>query len=119
MVQELVIQHLDNLVHQGLYHGFFLDRVRFPSPSADPINNLTCFCEYCRRKAAEYDLDMEEIRQEILHSTREEKGRITLVKALLSGGLEFEQAKQSPRLDQFLASRKQSILEFLATSHKP
>jgi hypothetical protein len=115
MVQETVIQHLDNLIHQGLYQGFFLDRIRFPSPSADPINNLTCFCEYCHRAAAEYDLDLEEVRWEILRSTREESGRITLVKTLLSAGLAPEQAEQNPRINQFLAFREICILEFLVT----
>jgi hypothetical protein len=114
-VQEMVIQHLDNLVHQGLYQGFFLDRFRFPSPSSDPISNLACFCESCHHKAAEYGLDLEEIRREILRSTLEEKGRITLVRALLSAGLSPEQAEQNSMIVQFLAFRKRCILEFLAT----
>lgn len=113
-VQEMVFEHLDNLAHQGLYQGFFLDRVRFPSPSADPLNDLTCFCEHCCRKAAGYGLELEEIRQAILHSTQEEEGRITLVNALLSGGQAPEKAGWIPGLDQFIAFRKQSVLEFLA-----
>ena len=114
-VQEQVAVHLDNLVHQGLYQGFFLDRLRYPSPSADPIHDLTCFCEYCRRKAAEYGLDLEEIRQEILRTIRSDNGSTTLIKALLSGKPEPESAYQTPSIDQFLTFRKRSILGFLSS----
>jgi hypothetical protein len=114
-VQEAVTTHLGNLVGQGLYHGFFLDRVRFPSPSTDPINNLTCFCEFCRRKAADSGLDLDEIRQEILHTSLEEKRRINLVKMLLSRDSEPDHTDHISGLVQFLAFRRQSILEFLAT----
>jgi hypothetical protein len=115
-VQEAVNQHLSDLVGQGVYQGFFLDRVRFPSPSANPIDNLACFCEFCHRKAAEYGCDLEEIRQAILRSTKDEKGHLTQVQALLSGMLESEQAEQLPKLVQFLSFRKHSILELLATT---
>jgi hypothetical protein len=118
-VQEKLSEHLDNLIHQGLYQGFFLDRVRFPSPSADPINNLACFCEYCQHKAAVQGLDLEEIRQEIMRSYQKENGPITLVKALLMGELGAEQTKLSRKISQFLAFRKQSISEFLAIVSQP
>ena len=117
-VQEAVISHLGDLVRQGLFQGFFLDRVRFPSPAQDPLNHLTCFCEHCRHKAAEMDLDLEGIRQEILRSTHQENGRISLVKALLSGDAESDQADQIRGLAQFLAFRKHSILDFLTNVTK-
>ena len=118
-VQDAIYKRLDKLVRQGIYQGVFLDRVRFPSPSTDPINNLTCFCEHCQRKAAEYDMDLEEIRLEILRSTLEEQGHITLVKALLTGKPEPEQAEHSPRLGQFLAFRKRSVRDLLAYISQP
>lgn len=113
-VQDAVIKHIDDLVHQGLYQGFFLDRLRFPSPSADPIHDLTCFCEHCRLKAAEYDLDLEGIRLEILRSAQQESGRTAVVKTLLSGKPEPEQAEFGSGFSQLLAFRKHSIRDFLA-----
>lgn len=118
-VQDTIYNHLDELVRQGIYQGFFLDRVRFTSPSTDPISSLACFCEHCQRKAAEYDMDLEGIRQEILHNTLEPEGCITLVKALLAGKPEPEQAEQSPRLGQFLAFRKRSVRDFLTFISQP
>jgi len=112
-MQDAIYEHLDKLIHQGIYQGFFLDRARFPSPSADPINNLACFCEHCQRKAAEDGMDLEGIRQEILRNTLEPEGRIALVKALLAGKPEPEQAEQSSGLGQFLAFRKRSVQDIL------
>ena len=118
-VQDAIYRHLGKLIRQGIYQGFFLDRVRFPSPSTDPINSLACFCEHCQRKAAEYDIDLEGIRQEILRSTLEQEGRISLVKTLLTGKPKLEQAEQSPRLGQFLTFRKRSVRDFLALISQP
>ena len=84
-VQEAVVTYLDHLVRQGLYQGFFLDRVRFPSPSSDPINDLGCFCEHCQHKAALVGLDLGQIRADILAQTKKQKGRLSLVETLLSG----------------------------------
>jgi len=118
-VQEAIYNHLDGLVRQGIYQGFFLDRVRFPSPSTDPINSLSCFCEHCQRKAADYDIDLAGIRQEILRNTLVVNGRISLIKTLLSGRLEPEQDELSLRLAQFLTFRQRSVRDFLALISQP
>jgi len=118
-VQDALYTHLDELVHQGIYQGFFLDRVRFPSPSADPINSLACFCEHCQGKAAEYDIDLEGIRQEILQIILGPEGRISLVQALLSGKPEPGGAEQDLRVDQYLAFRKRSVQGFLECISEP
>ncbi len=117
-VQAAMISHIADLIRQGLFQGFFLDRVRFPSPAQDPLNQLTCFCEHCRLKAAQMDLDLEGIRQEIFRSTRQENGRISLVKALLSADAGSDQADQIRGLAQFIAFRKHSILDFLTNVTK-
>jgi hypothetical protein len=113
-MQEAVTTHLGNLVSQGLYQGFFLDRIRFPSPSVDPINDLSCFCEYCRHKAAQYGLDLERIKLDLLSSTIDEKNCLSLVKSLLTGKADPERTDQSPSIEQFLEFRKKSITDFLA-----
>jgi hypothetical protein len=112
--QEAIYKHLVKLVRLGLYHGFFLDRVRFPSPSADPVNDLACFCEHCQRKAADDGLDLVKIQGEILRQTLDEKGRTSLINALLSGKTEPEYSDQSLAFNQFIAFRKRSVRDFLA-----
>jgi hypothetical protein len=113
-VQEAVIKHINNLVRKGVYQGFFLDRVRFPSPSLDPLNDLACFCEHCLRKAAGDGLDLKGIQAEILQQTSQEKGRKTLSKTLLTGKADPENPDQSLVFSQFLAFRKRSVTDFLA-----
>ncbi len=118
-MREALSHHLESLVHQGIYQGFFLDRIRFPSPASDPSNHLTCFCEYCRQKAAGVGLDLEKIRQEILSQIASESGRIALVKAVLSGKVERADADQSQALRRLIAFRKNNISEFLAFISRP
>jgi hypothetical protein len=43
----------------------FLDRIRYPSPSADPARLLACFCDDCRRAASGEGLDLEATGQQI------------------------------------------------------
>ncbi len=118
-VQEAVVKHINNLVRQGQYQGFFLDRVRFPSPSSDPINELACFCEYCQHKAALVGLDLGQIRQDILAQTKKYKGRLSLVKSLLSGETGPVNSSQGQAVSQWLAFRKRSICDFLTIVSQP
>ncbi len=118
-VQEAVASHLDHLVRQGLYQGFFLDRVRFPSPSADPINDLGCFCEHCIRKAALVGLDLGQIRTDILAQTKKQEGRLSLVKTLLSGKADPANSGPWQAISQWLAFRKHSVCDFLTSISQP
>lgn len=118
-VQEAVYEHMVKLIRQEVYQGFFLDRVRFPSPSTHPIDDLACFCEHCHRKAADEGLDLGRIRKEILRQTLDEKGRITLIKTLLSEKPDSEDPDQSHVISQFLAFRKSSVRDFLAFIAQP
>jgi hypothetical protein len=118
-VQEAALTHMEDLVHQGLYQGFFLDRVRFPSPAVDPINDLTCFCEHCRHKASGDGLDLQQIRTEILRSTLQESGRIALIKELLSGRSNISQNGSSTGISQWLEFRKKSVVNFLTMISQP
>jgi hypothetical protein len=118
-VQEAVSTHLDHLGHQGLYQGFFLDRVRFPSPSSDPINDLGCFCQYCQRKAALVGLDLSHIRVDILAQTKEQKGRLSLIETLLSGMANPANSSEWQAVSQWLAFRERSVCDFLACISQP
>ena len=65
-VRDAVLAHLRQIVRRGEYDGFFLDRIRYPSPAADPTRLLACFCDDCRRVAAEEGLDLDGARQRIV-----------------------------------------------------
>jgi hypothetical protein len=118
-VQEAVYKQLIKLVRQGVYQGFFLDRVRFPSPSTNPASDLGCFCEHCQRKAAEVGLDLGNVQRGILQQIQDEKGRISLTNSLLSGQTNPEDSDQALVVRQFLAFRKRSVRDFLALIVQP
>lgn len=114
-VQEAVSTQLQQLIRQGLYQGFFLDRVRFPSPTTDPVGHLGCFCEHCRRKAAGFGLDLEQTQAVILEHTRQEAGNITLVQTLLGVMTECPDEALNTSLLPYLEFRKRSVTDFVAT----
>jgi hypothetical protein len=61
-VQEWIAERLEVVLARGVYQGVFLDRMRWPSPAEDPGIRLACFCEQCRRLAADSGLDLERVR---------------------------------------------------------
>jgi hypothetical protein len=64
-VREAVLRHLRDALERGDYAGVFLDRIRYPSPAADPSRLLACFCDDCQRAAWAEGLDLEATRQRI------------------------------------------------------
>jgi hypothetical protein len=118
-VQAAIHQRLEALLREGLYQGFFLDRVRFPSPSSAPLKDLGCFCEHCQRKAACSGLDLERIRTAILEQVNTEKGRISLVQALLGGWVSSAGEPRPDWLQLFLDFRTQSVRDFIDMLSRP
>jgi len=57
-VQAATSAHLQQVMRLGIYDGIFLDRIRFPSPAANPAAWLACFCEKCHEAAGEIGLDL-------------------------------------------------------------
>jgi hypothetical protein len=117
-VRDAILHRMEDLLRDGLYQGFFLDRVRFPSPAVDPINDLGCFCDHCRHKATTHGLDLERLRSIILEHALEEKGRISLVQALLGGRVGYADESLSKWLNNFFEFRKQSIQDFVALVYR-
>lgn len=117
-VRDAILHRMEDLLRDGLYQGFFLDRVRFPSPAVDPINDLGCFCDHCRHKATTHGLDLERLRSIILEHALEEKGRISLVQALLGGRGGYADEGLSKWLNNFFEFRKQSIQDFVALVYR-
>lgn len=113
-VQETIHRRLEDLLREGAYQGFFLDRVRFPSPAMDPLNNLGCFCEHCRRKAAGFGIDLERIRGVLLQLAGKEQGRLALVQSLLGGKSHSIDQASAEMLHAFFGFRFQSVTDFIA-----
>jgi len=57
-VFEAALEHLRHAIRRHQYQGVFLDRIRYPSPAADPGRFLACFCPDCRRAAAAEGFDL-------------------------------------------------------------
>ena len=64
-VADFLSERVEGVADSGLFQGIFLDRIRFPSPSVDPIRDLACFCKHCTRLAADAGLDLESIHRYI------------------------------------------------------
>jgi hypothetical protein len=99
--RDAMLKRLHAVLHDGPYQGVFLDRIRFPSPAADPVGALACFCPDCHRVAAHEGLDLESARQRVLALAHDP----LLVQALLAGG--------DPMLEPLLAFRRRTITRFV------
>lgn len=80
--QQLFTSRIEAVVRRGLYQGLFLDRIRFPSPAANPADFLGCFCEDCRRAAKAEGFDLEQARRHLDAMLAESGGRTRLVRGL-------------------------------------
>lgn len=118
-VQAAVLQRVKELLREGMYQGFFLDRIRFPSPAADLLNDLGCFCEHCCHKAESLGLDLATLRKEIVDLTSKEQGRLSLVRCLLNNPTSPSVSKVSVALDAFINFRLQTITDFVNSISKP
>ena len=102
-VRTAILTHVADLAHSGIYDGIFLDRMRYPSPAADPVNSLTCFCEHCHTAAHEYGLDLENIRHSLVDAKEKHLLRV------LSGD------KIQP-LSDFFDFRQHTITQFISAT---
>jgi hypothetical protein len=112
-VQAAAEDRMKTLLKEGLYQGFFLDRVRFPSPTKNPLDDLGCFCKYCHQKAAAIGLDLALVRKTIIDRDQTSKGRFSLMQTLMGGmapGLPFESSRL---LLAFMKFRSQSVADFV------
>lgn len=84
--------------------GLFLDRIRWPSPSVDPVAELACFCAACRGRASADGLDLGAVAGQLAILEASADGRRTLLRALLQGG-------GPDPLDRFLAWRAKRMTD--------
>ncbi len=107
------MQSLESLVRSGMYQGFFLDRIRFPSPAGNPLIDLGCFCKYCQIKASEYGLELGEVKKKVLGAAQGGMKILALVRTLLTGEAGHVQADCVSSLSDFIVFRKKCITDFL------
>ena len=113
-VQEAISRRLETLVKSDLYQGFFLDRIRFPSPAADPLNNLGCFCEHCRTKAAGLGLDLEAVRRALILLAQDPDAIMSVALALLGTQPSFPDHPSGTLMKEFFDFRADSVSDLTA-----
>jgi hypothetical protein len=112
-VREAVVEHVRDVLRGRRYQGFFLDRIRYPSPAPDPSRFLACFCKDCRRAAWEEGLDLGDVQRRVRSLLATPEGARDLVDALLgclpggSGDLDIK------ALRAFLRFRAGSVSRFV------
>lgn len=105
-VQDFVLARLEKVLQRGVYQGLFLDRIRFPAPFADPVNQFGCFCPACQQKARSLDFSL--LRATLEELAQDDTGRKHLVERLFT-----EEGNSTSLISAFLAFRKQSILNLV------
>jgi hypothetical protein len=116
--RKAVLQYLSDVIAPGYYQGVFLDRMRFPSPAADPARDLACFCEDCHRVAWQVGVDLAHVQRHIRQLLATPEGqRVTLGALLAPPGRPEAQSAPEP-LAQFLTFRQHSISECVIAAAK-
>jgi hypothetical protein len=108
-VREAVLQHLDDALSSGFFQGVFLDRIRFPSPAADPARDLACFCDDCTRAAESAGVDWTQVRARTSELLQTPEGRRTILRRFLSAEARSVASPDSEALNQLAAFRCRSI----------
>ena len=83
-VREAALHHLYKVLQPGHYQGVFLDRIRYPSPAANPSSLLACFCEDCHRAASAEGLDLEAARRHIRSLVATPEHALSFARTLLA-----------------------------------
>ncbi len=110
---EANLRHLDDLINPGVYEGFFLDRVRYPSPTIGIPDALGCFCVSCKKAASANGFSLSDVQQLITGLLGDKKGTINLVRALF-GKYEHLDSSACNLLTRFFLFRTESIARFAA-----
>jgi hypothetical protein len=112
-VQDWIAERLESEALRGMYQGFFLDRMRFPSPAVGFPGTLACFCQTCRRIAYDSGLDLESVRRFLGDALAHTGGSARIIGAL------FKHHEESPTLlKDFLDFRTHTITRVVHTPAK-
>ncbi len=100
-----LLDHLADILRSGIYDGIFLDRMRYPAPTRDLNNSLSCFCPSCQKAAREVDLDLNRVRLKIGKLISTTKGRCELLRSLLTPGSVDHSSDEENPIAKFLTFR--------------
>jgi len=85
--REAVFRHLEDALSAGFFQGVFLDRIRFPSPAADPARAPACLCDDCARAAKSAGVDWKRVRARISELFQTPEGKRTIISRFLAAGV--------------------------------
>jgi hypothetical protein len=77
------LRRLEVAIDRGAWDGVFLDKIRWPSPTRDPTDDLACFCDDCSSMSAEAGVDLEAVARYVEHAAATPVGRVDLLAELL------------------------------------
>lgn len=112
-VLEAVLVRVREVLENGVYHGMFLDRIRFPSPMEYPEQKLACFCNDCKNAAKAEDLDLESVRSSILKLLANADSIQQFVHILLDPEAEVSMDSDCRAITSFQKFRTRSINRFV------
>jgi hypothetical protein len=112
-VRTAVLDHLHRLVTRGAYDGVFLDRIRYPSPAADPARRLACFCTDCHRAAAADGLNLQDAQRSIKQLLAEPKQILSFLCASLGPDSIEPSDPDITLLRAFFEFRERSVTTFV------
>jgi hypothetical protein len=112
-VREAALDHLRSVIAPGDFDGVFLDRIRLPSPAADPSRWLACFCDDCRHAAAAYGLNLKTVRRAIGRLLENPERVAAFLGAILGSGKIDSADRDVAQLGAFLDFRDQSVTAFV------
>ncbi len=108
-----ILQNLNAAIAGGYYRGVFLDRIRFPSPAADIMNQLGCFCEACQAAARDAGLDLEAVQRALNGAGAGREQRHAVVATLLGASSDPDMEAAVEPLRRMLQFRERSISRFV------
>ena len=114
-VREAALSHLRDVLRRGDYQGVFLDRIRYPSPAADPARLLACFCDDCCRVASAEGFDLQATHRRIRALLSTPERAAALVQALLDPPAPATDPDLAA-LRAFLDFRVRSVTQFVKTA---
>ena len=118
VVQAATLSHLSGVLRTGLFDGIFLDRIRFPSPAADPSQLLSCFCKECRRAASDIGLDLAAVKSAFRKMLSSPDQTQKILELLIDPTSDNSVDHNSSIIDQFLRFRVTSITNMVTMAAK-
>jgi hypothetical protein len=109
----IIFEHIDQITDQGIYDGLFLDRIRYPSPASNPLNNLGCFCKSCQQKALKSGIELEKLQKSLQRLTATESGKLELINSLFGTGEGITDDSLKKSVQSWMEFRKASITDFV------